>query len=293
VIRLLALLAISAVAVWGNPQVHSAAPLLNSSAAIQKAREWDRYTIRAGEFSVLLPTAPAMSTYELSPYSREKIRIRHLIGAYSNGVVYAIYVFAGTAPLNDFIATHAPALKGYTRDLHIGKVDGKEFVSQTADYKRIDQYFVSKQQIYLFMAYGSFVGEAAGMSRFFDSIQFESSDNDIAIVDGPGITQSTNELDAAPTFSSKDVTSKPKVITKPEPTYTDQARKEQVIGTVVFKGVLSASGQVTNIELVSGLSAGLSAKALAAVKQLRFVPAIKDGHFVSMYIQIEYNFNLY
>lgn len=292
-LRLLTLLAISAVTVWGNSQFHSGAVLLNSSAASQRARDWDRYTIRGGEFSVLLPTAPAMSTYELSPFSREKVRIRHLIGTYSNGVVYAIYVFAGTAPLDDFIATHAPTLKGYTRDLHIGNINGKEFVSQTADYKRIDQYFVSKRQIYLFMAYGSFAGDAAGMSRFFDSIQFESSDDHIAIVDGPGITQSTNELDAAPVFTAREVTSKPKVITKPEPTYTEEARKQQITGTVVIKGVLSASGAVTNIEIVSGLSAGLSERALAVVKQLRFVPAIKDGRFVSMYIQIEYNFNLY
>lgn len=292
-IRVLTLLAIGAITVWGNPQVHSTAPLVSGFAVIQQSREWDRYTIRGGEFSVRLPTAPAMSTYELSLYSRDKVRIRHLIGAYSNGVVYAIYVFAGTAPLNDFIATHSPTLKGYTRDLQIGKVDGKEFVSQTADYKRIDQYFVSKSQIYLFMAYGSFIGEAAGMSRFFDSIQFQSSDNDIAIVDGPGITQSTNELDAAPIFTAKDVTSKPKVITKPEPTYTERARKEQIVGTVVFKGILSASGTVSDIELVSGLPAGLSERALAVIKQLRFVPAIKDGRFVSMHIQIEYNFNLY
>src|ERR1043166_9407364 len=149
VIRVLTLLAIGGITGWGNPQVHSTAPLVSGFAVIQQSREWDRYTIRGGEFSVRLPTAPAMSTYELSLYSRDKVRIRHLIGAYSNGVVYAIYVFA----------PHSPTLKGYTRDLQIGKGDGKEFVSQTSDYKRIDQYFVSKSQIYLFMAYGYFIGE--------------------------------------------------------------------------------------------------------------------------------------
>jgi TonB family protein len=83
------------------------------------------------------------------------------------------------------------------------------------------------------------------------------------------------------------------VITKPEPTYTDEARKNQVTGTVILRCVFSSSGSVTNVRIVSGLPFGLSEKALEAARQIRFIPAIKDGHFASMYIQLEYNFNLY
>jgi TonB family protein len=94
-------------------------------------------------------------------------------------------------------------------------------------------------------------------------------------------------------FSSKDVTQKARILEKPEPTYTEEARKNQITGTVVLKVVFSASGQVTNIRMVSGLPDGLNERAIAAAKRIRFIPATKDGHQVSTYFQLEYNFNLY
>ena len=94
-------------------------------------------------------------------------------------------------------------------------------------------------------------------------------------------------------FSGKDVNSKARVLSKPEPQYTEEARKNQITGTVVLRAVFTSGGQVTNIKAVSGLPFGLTERAIAAARQIRFVPATKDGHQVSMYIQLEYNFNLY
>ncbi|HEY6805954.1 MAG TPA: energy transducer TonB [Pyrinomonadaceae bacterium] len=94
-------------------------------------------------------------------------------------------------------------------------------------------------------------------------------------------------------FTGKDVTSKARLISKPEPQYTEDARKNQVTGTVVLKVVFASSGQVTNIRTVSGLPYGLTERAIAAARQIKFVPATKDGHQVSMWMQLEYNFNLY
>jgi protein TonB len=89
------------------------------------------------------------------------------------------------------------------------------------------------------------------------------------------------------------VTSKARLISKPEPQYTEDARKNQVVGTVVLKVVFSSNGSVTNIRTVSGLPYGLTERAIAAARQIKFVPATKDGHPVSMWMQLEYNFNLY
>jgi TonB family protein len=94
-------------------------------------------------------------------------------------------------------------------------------------------------------------------------------------------------------FSGRDVSSKARVLSKPEPQYTEEARKNQVTGTVVLRAVFTSGGQVTNIKAVSGLPYGLTERAIAAARNIRFVPATKDGHAVSMYIQLEYNFNLY
>ena len=94
-------------------------------------------------------------------------------------------------------------------------------------------------------------------------------------------------------FNGKEVTSKARVLSKPEPQYTEEARKNQITGTVVLRAVFTSSGQVTNIRSVSGLPFGLTERAIAAARQIKFSPAMKDGHPVSMYIQLEYNFNLY
>jgi TonB family protein len=95
------------------------------------------------------------------------------------------------------------------------------------------------------------------------------------------------------TYRASQVTQKARIISKPEPAYTEEARKNNITGTVVLRAVLASSGSVTNIVPVRGLPYGLTEKAIAAARQIRFEPARKDGHAVSQYIQIEYNFNMY
>ncbi len=84
-----------------------------------------------------------------------------------------------------------------------------------------------------------------------------------------------------------------RVLSKPEPQYTEEARRNQITGTVVLRVIFSRSGEVTNIRAIHSLPLGLTEKAIAAARQIRFLPATKDGHPVSVYMQLEYNFNLY
>jgi TonB family protein len=111
---------------------------------------------------------------------------------------------------------------------------------------------------------------------------------------GPGGSRGNNrDDDANRVYKSPEVSTRPRVITKPEPQYTEQARRDQVTGTVVLRVVFSSSGQVTNIHAVQKLGGGLTEKAIAAARQIRFLPAMRNGQPVSMYMQLEYNFNLY
>ena len=90
-----------------------------------------------------------------------------------------------------------------------------------------------------------------------------------------------------------EVTSKARVLSKPEPHYTDAARQAQIKGTVVLRAVLSADGRVRNIMVIKALPYGLTEEALSAARGIRFTPAMVDGVPVSMFVQLEYNFNLY
>lgn len=94
-------------------------------------------------------------------------------------------------------------------------------------------------------------------------------------------------------YNGRQVTQKARILSRAEPQYTESARKYQVQGTIVIRAVLSKDGEVTNIKAVKALPHGLTQKAIAVTRQIKFTPAIKDGRQVSQYIQIEYNFNLY
>jgi TonB family protein len=99
--------------------------------------------------------------------------------------------------------------------------------------------------------------------------------------------------DYSKTFAARDVTRKAQIISKPEPLYTEEARKNQVTGTVRLRLILSASGSVSGITPVSRLPDGLTEKAIEAARRISFTPAEKDGRKVSQYVTIEYNFNIY
>jgi TonB family protein len=94
-------------------------------------------------------------------------------------------------------------------------------------------------------------------------------------------------------LTSKGVTQKARVLSKPEPSYTEAARQAGVEGTVVLRGVFSSDGEVIHLEVIKALGYGLTTQAVRAARQIKFQPATKDDKPVSMYIQLEYNFNLY
>ena len=94
-------------------------------------------------------------------------------------------------------------------------------------------------------------------------------------------------------YRPAEVSVRARVLFKPEPQYTEEARRSQISGTVVLSVVFSRNGQVTNIRAVQTLCCGLTEKAIASARQIRFTPAMRNGQTVSTYMQLEYNFNLY
>src|ERR1700682_1827812 len=93
-------------------------------------------------------------------------------------------------------------------------------------------------------------------------------------------------------FKNRDVTTRARVVAKPEPRYTSDAREHQIIGTVVLRCIFAADGRVRAIFPVKSLPRGLTLASIRAAQQIKFVPATKDGRPVSVFMQVEYNFNL-
>jgi TonB family protein len=89
------------------------------------------------------------------------------------------------------------------------------------------------------------------------------------------------------------VTSPLKIIAKPRAQYTDEARQNQVQGTVVLKVTLLANGSIGSVVPVTRLGYGLTEKAIAAARQIQFEPKKVNGVPVSVTKTVEYNFNIY
>jgi periplasmic protein TonB len=87
--------------------------------------------------------------------------------------------------------------------------------------------------------------------------------------------------------------SAPQAITTPDPEYTEEARSAKTQGTCVLQLVVDQQGHPRDIRVVRSLGHGLDAKAIDAVKQWRFQPAMKDGQPVNVLISVEVGFHLY
>ncbi len=93
-------------------------------------------------------------------------------------------------------------------------------------------------------------------------------------------------------FSMSSVTTHPQILSRPVPGYTDEARRAQIEGQVKLSVVLRANGTISDIRVTKGLGYGLDQKAIEAARELRFVPAQKDGHTISVRVFLEFKFSL-
>lgn len=256
--------------------------------------EWQRYTIDGEEFSVLLPAVPAMTTTSYQ-YEINKTRRERVLAAYEDGVVYTINtVEKKRISLGEYISRNGSG--GQPESITVDHVPGKSTTGETDNTIWHSKWLETATNLYKFSATASKLGDhSAGISKFFSSISFSKNFEGRNVLDGPGEQPLThaNGVDADSVFRNSQVTMRLRVVSKPGPSYTEQARKSQMTGYVVLRAVFSASGAVENISVVRALPDGLTEKTVEAARRIRFIPGIKDGRFVSMWIQLEYSFNLY
>jgi len=87
--------------------------------------------------------------------------------------------------------------------------------------------------------------------------------------------------------------SAPKAIYAPDPEYSEEARKAKFQGTCVLWLIVGPDGRPRDIKVQRTLGLGLDEKAIEAVKQWRFEPAMKDNKPVAVQINVEVSFRLY
>ncbi|MGD0000227.1 MAG: energy transducer TonB [Bryobacteraceae bacterium] len=86
--------------------------------------------------------------------------------------------------------------------------------------------------------------------------------------------------------------SPPVPIYKPEPEYSEEARKAKFQGTVMLSVVVGVDGTAKDIRVVRSLGMGLDEKAVEAVSKWKFKPATINGRPVTFKANVEVNFKL-
>ena len=109
---------------------------------------------------------------------------------------------------------------------------------------------------------------------------------------GPGVGPGNGGGFGAGAFRIGGGVSAPVPVFKPEPEYSEEARKAKWQGSVLLQLVEDANGVPQDIKVIRSLGLGLDQKAIEAVKKWRFKPGLKDGKAVPVSANIEVNFRL-
>ena len=204
---------------------------------------------------------------------------------------------------------------GYTREFELSGQPAREYRLWLEKARGVVYVVADKSGAYVVAALGSPAGEGA-LRPFLDSFALRKAQPTPPLGGGdalPGPGRGTGVgtgtglgtgrapfggmddggVDYSRPFRQVEVTKKAVFTRKPEPGFTEQARRFRVIGTVRLRAILGAAGEVKSITVVKGLPHGLTEKAVAAARRIRFEPAQKDGRAVAQYVVLDYSFNIY
>jgi TonB family protein len=86
--------------------------------------------------------------------------------------------------------------------------------------------------------------------------------------------------------------SPPRLLSKVEPEYSEEARRARLNGAVVLYVVVRPNGHADSFKVIRSIGLGLDEQAIASVERWRFQPGEKEGQPVSVQATIEVNFRL-
>jgi protein TonB len=87
--------------------------------------------------------------------------------------------------------------------------------------------------------------------------------------------------------------SAPVPIYEVEPEFSEEARKAKFMGVVTVNLIVDRKGMPENVHILRGVGMGLDEKAIEAVKQYRFKPAMLGGKPVAVEVNVEVDFKIF
>lgn len=272
-------------------------------AAPQTDPEWERFRSVKEGFSVLFPEQPAV--INRGQYRQAPVRGARNYAAYSDGVVYFLLVFDNPdheKPPEYFLNSQLSVTELRDTELSAGKeisngsFKGQQYSLKKYDYRKSFSYpgilrlYETKNRVLALMAVGKEETDSS-VGRFLQSLEISEKPNGKDIAAGVSYAESAPPIPDSPLLPNA-VSRRALILVKPPPEYSEEARRRKLQGKVILKGSLSSSGRVINLSLVSG-PPELVQSALDAAHKIYFIPAIQGGRFISTFVELQYNFDIY
>ncbi len=161
---------------------------------------------------------------------------------------------------------------------------------------QIAQLDAKSMQLGAIVSPGTFDGVPSGVSQGTGTGNGAGSGTGTGIGpgNGPGIGDGWGGGTGGGAYRPGNGISLPKPIREVKPTYTAEAMRAKIQGTVVVECVVLPDGTVGDVHVVRTLdsSFGLDQEAIKAAKQWRFIPGTRNGQPVPVLISIELSFHL-
>jgi TonB family protein len=279
----------------------------------QGANGWLSFAPPGEEFSVALPAPPATYfDYTEQDYKSKSRRDFSIGGAeikgertysvYNDGVVYLVQSYKTSAPGKLRSGLKADELKSgdLVREFELDGFKVMENRSTTETDFRVLWFIAARSHAYRVEAAARNVHPS--VARFLESFRLNNRNpagveefSNLTAVEANAKVGATGASapDPGEVFNPKELTRKVALIWRPEPLYTDAARRNQITGSVRLTMIAASSGEITNIRVVTKLPDVLTDTAIAAARVIKFLPAEKDGRRVSQRMTIDYNYNIY
>lgn len=133
-----------------------------------------------------------------------------------------------------------------------------------------------------------------GIARYIRSSSVsQTSDKFVAFDEHSDIPRGDTLDCSSPVYRVGAGVSAPHPVSTPNPEYSVEARKAGYEGSCELQLIVGTDGKTHNIKVARSLGHGLDEKAIEAVEQWKFTPAMKAGKPVAVQITVAVSFRLY
>lgn len=267
-----------------------------------KIVKWESLSGKDNEFIFYLPQGfetVVDGDFYLGKNATKRVDKKLVVARYINGVVLMTEYYEGDAKdLKDTLQEREKFTAG--KSAQVNGFEFSEFSGRDEKYYYKTQYFRIKNRLYVIKTISKSEDDKI-VKEFFSAVKLVGEGKAIS----PNVPKEITEIalsnivesenvaaDGEPAIDSKDADRKVLLLVLPRPKFPRNGAGARTGGQVKLKVLFSASGKITNVEVLESPSRETAAAAVEAMNKVKFIPAEKNGRLVSVYQTQGYNFSL-